>query len=119
MVDAVRFGIRVRPDDLFIGGDFDQFDSFLTRSITGDDGIAIRQTLRSTGVFDRFAGQVGVRQLPNCPARSIHFEARVAVSTIDQRVPIGQADRRKWPMRCFNLPDNLSFSRIFTHDFIE
>lgn len=119
VMDAGFAVVGVGPDELLGAGDFEELDLARSGVMAGDDGIAIRQALTTTGVVDRFAGEIIVAEFPDGLALGVDFNYEVAQGTADEGIAIGQADGGEGPVGCFDFPDDLAFGGVFADDLVK
>lgn len=89
MMDSRLAVIGVLPDHFFVAGHFRELGLARRIMVAGDDRVAVFQTLHTTGVIDRLAGQVIVGHPPNLLALCIHLDHQVTQGATDQGVAIG------------------------------
>src|SRR5262245_28021886 len=108
--------IRVAPDDFFIARDFGETSLTCFGAITGNDRIAVGESLHTARIFDGLAFQIIIRDLPNYFRLGIELNDHVAIGASDESVAIGQPNRGERPIGRRSFPNNLAGSRVFSND---
>ena len=99
-MDFVSSILRVGPNDLFVGGDFEDLDAFF-RTVTSDHGISVGETLSATRVSEGLLGEICIGDMPYHLSIRIEFNHLIAMGQRNQDVVIGKQDRGERP--CFGF----------------